>query len=561
MTVVRRAVLALCLLALAPPAAAVAAPPVVDGIQGTNGAAVPALDWGACPAADADEEEALRDFRCTTVEVPLSYRDPHGQSIELALGLLPATDQRRKLGTLFWNPGGPGGSGRIPRPFSRRLHERWDIVGFDPRGIAASTPLRCFASNEEAAAAFDFAFPITLEQERRVVELSRRGTEACARNGGPILSHMATANVARDLDLLRQAVGDPGLTYLGLSYGTHIGTTYANLFPEQVRALALDSVIDPLEWTTGREPGDEFVPVEYRNGSFFGAQQALGSFLRACAGDARCAFREEGVDLRAKLDRLMARLRARPLELVQPGGATTTVTYQDVVYLMQGSLYRPERSPALAETLQVLWVASEQRAVRGAARQLRARLPLDPTLAAAPGRQDPDEEYAGFEWTVAVECTDSSNPSNPWEWVRYARRADREAPYFGRSWMYSAIQCTTWPASDPDRYTGPWNRQTANPVLLIGNGQGDPATDYADAVSTSRELADARLLTLESFGHIAFRQSRCVMGAIERYVFRLELPAEGTVCRPDRGPFDPVPQAAARRRAQVDQALGTAFAK
>ena len=554
------ATLAACLTALVATAGtATAATPTVDGITGTNGAPVPDIEWGPCEGATPEETERLRAYQCGVAEVPLSYRDPTGQSIELAVGRLPAADPARRLGSLFWNPGGPGGSGRIPRPFSDELHARFDIVGFDPRGVAASTPVRCFESNAQAIELLGWDFPITLAQERRVVDLSRRATELCAQNGGPILEHMSTANVARDMDLLRQAVGDAQMTYLGYSYGTHIGEVYANLFPDQVRALTLDSVIDPLEWTTGREPGDEFVPSEFRNGSFLGSYAALQSFLAACAADARCAFREEGVDLRQKYDRLLQRVRRRPLELTTPEGGTETITYQTVVYITLGALYNAANSPRLAETLQTYWAATEQRGGRAG-----VRVPLgdaDVVLEAPvlPGRQDPAEEpYLQLEDTSAVLCLDSPNPRNPWVWGRYARRADRLAPYFGSLWLWGSLPCATWPANDEDRYDGPWDRQTANPLLLIGNRLGDPATPYEDAQSTERELANARLLTLETFGHIGFRagQSACVEAAVERYLIDLQLPAAGTVCQPDRGPFDPRPQAVAERAADVEEALG-----
>jgi pimeloyl-ACP methyl ester carboxylesterase len=532
---------------------------VRDEIPGTNGAPVPALEWGQCPAATPEEAEFLKDYQCTTADVPLSYRDPQGQSIELALGRLPAADPEHRLGTLFWNPGGPGGSGRIPPPFSQELHERFDLVGFDPRGVAASTQLRCFETNEQAFQFFGWEFPITLAQERRVIELTRRGTRHCARNGGPILEHMATANVARDLDLLRQAVGDEQLTYLGFSYGTHIGTVYANLFPARVRALTLDAVIDPVEWTTGATPADARVPVEYRAGSFYGSHAALRTFLNACAVDERCAFREEGRDLLRKYDTLLKRLRRRPLQLTDPDGQPLTVTYQLAVGMTLGALYDPSNSTALGQGLQQVWLATEQRD-RPATQRLRQRL-LPPL--ARPSRQarTPDDEpYFGIEAGPAVECTDSDNPSNPWEWPRYARRADHAAPYFGSLWLYLSLPCATWPASDPDRYAGPWNKPTANPLLLVGNRRGDPATPYEDAVSTSHELANARLLTLDSFGHTAFLQSQCIVDAIERYLIDVALPPEGTVCQPDRGPFDPIPEPQARDRELLQQALAPAAA-
>ena len=172
----------------------------------------PEIQWGSCP-----RNVAPGRYECAMVRVPLSSRNPDGKKITLALGRLPATDQRRKIGTLFWNPGGPGGSGRIPPAFSKTLHERFDIVGFDPRGTNASTPLKCFSSNRQAIETLGRAFPATIEQEAPFFAASKRGTQLCERNAGPIISHMSTANVARDMDLLRRAVGDEKLTYLGFS--------------------------------------------------------------------------------------------------------------------------------------------------------------------------------------------------------------------------------------------------------------------------------------------------------------------------------------------------------
>jgi pimeloyl-ACP methyl ester carboxylesterase len=373
----RLAVLAFVFAAVLWPGVAAGAPPVL----GTNGAAVPQLDWGACPAATPEEEGFLRPYRCTTVEVPLSYRDPSGQSIELALGMLPAADPAHKLGTLFWNPGGPGGSGRIPPLFSDALHARFDIVGFDPRGVAASTPLQCFATNQQAFRLLGWDFPITLAQERRVIRLTGRASKLCARNGGPLLEHMTTANVARDVDLLRQAVGDDQLSYIGFSYGTHLGEVYANLFPDRVRAITLDAVLDPVEWTTGELPADALAPFSYRLGSHLGADQALSTFLAACAGDQRCAFREAGVDLRRKYDRLLARLRRRPVQIVLPDGEQIIVDYQLAVNVTLGSLYDPAASRDLADALEMVWVATERRSV--APVRVRAGIPC-PTTSPTP---------------------------------------------------------------------------------------------------------------------------------------------------------------------------------
>jgi pimeloyl-ACP methyl ester carboxylesterase len=476
--------LALALFAvLALPRSAFAEGVVADGIAGTNGAPVPVLQWGTCPAATPDEAEFLKDYQCTTAEVPLSYRDPQGPRITLALGRLPAADPEHRLGTLFWNPGGPGGSGRIPPAFSQKLHERFDIVGFDPRGVAASTPLQCFASNDEALELFGWEFPITVTQERSVIELTRRGTQRCAENGGPILQHMATANVARDLDLLRQATGDQQLSYLGFSYGTHLGEVYANLFPDRVRALTLDAVVDPVQWTTGRTPREASVPVFLRLGSHEGAYEALRAFLRACEDDVRCAFREDGRDLLAKFDTLLGRVRRQPVEIMLADGEPITVTYQLAVMFTLASLYDPSSSADLATSLQAVYQATEQRgkpAEPVAPERLRALLGRRSGLATPT-----DESYFGLEQGQGVFCTDSDHASNPLVWPRYARAADRAAPYFGSSWWATAK------ATRPRRTRTPSRPRASSPARACSRWTPTSATLLSPRVSASSARSSA----------------------------------------------------------------------
>ena len=189
--------------------------------------------------------------------MPLDYDEPDGETISIALARVPATDQAGRIGSLITNPGGPGGSGveglalmyaALPEP----LGERFDLVGFDPRGVGQSAPVRCFASVAERTAFFAAipTVPIGAEEvaarQRSSEELARR----CGERNADVLSHLSTANVARDMDRLRQAVGDEQLTYLGSSYGTYLGATYANLFPDQIRAMVLDGVIDPPSYTS-----------------------------------------------------------------------------------------------------------------------------------------------------------------------------------------------------------------------------------------------------------------------------------------------------------------------
>ncbi|WP_307849759.1 alpha/beta hydrolase [Qaidamihabitans albus] len=496
-----------------------------SGVLGTNGAPVPELQWGPCPAGTPER------YECAEAEVPLSYRSPRGPAITLAVGRLPAADQANKLGTIFYNPGGPGGSGRIPPELTPGLHERFDIVGFDPRGVAASTPLRCFESSEQAEL-LGGPFPVTLAEQRQRIRDTARASALCARNAGPLLDHMSTANVARDMDLLRQAVGEERTSYYGISYGSHLGSVYANIFPERVGSLVIDAVLDPVEWTTGYRPGERFHPFSYRLGSFEGSRRALEAFFAACAAEVSCAFREPGADLAAKFDTLLDRLRKEPATITLPGGeGETEVTYQQFIGFTLGALYGAESSPVLAEFLQAVDDATDP-AVRLQSPPVAALPPAAPS----PGFQQ--DVYVGPEQGIGVFCADSDNPGNPWAWGHFARKADRKARGFGSQWTWLSLPCATWPGADRDRYTGPWNRRTPNPVLVIGNGQGDPATPYEDAVRTSRLLGDARLLTLDSFGHGARGESACIDAALDAYFVEGDLPPEGTVCEPDRGPFD-----------------------
>ena len=187
--------------------------------------------------------------------MPLDYDGSAGGTVAVSVVRLPASDPARRIGSLFLNPGGPGGSGveftvfAGPFLFTPEVRARFDLVGFDPRGIARSTALRCFGSDTQWGPIFTpIAFPITSAEEEIWTSADRYLAGACAQRGGRIIDHMSTANVARDLDVLRQAVGDEKLNYAGYSYGSYLGQVYANMFPGSFRALVIDGVLDPIAW-------------------------------------------------------------------------------------------------------------------------------------------------------------------------------------------------------------------------------------------------------------------------------------------------------------------------
>src|SRR5262245_18962934 len=516
---------------------------LLGGEVGAAAPGTPRLSWSPC-------NQKLGPFECATVQVPLDYDSSSGGTISIALVRLPATDPARRIGSLFLNPGGPGGSGVDmvlqggPFLYSDEVRARFDLVGFDPRGIIRSTPLLCYDSLDDALADFPpIPFPFTREAERVWIRSDRAIARACAERGGPILNHMSTANVARDMDLLRRAVGDAKLTYAGYSYGSYLGTTYANLFPGKVRALVVDGVLDPVAWSTGRGDQARTLPFSTRLRSAKGAYETLQEFLRLCdAGGPNCACSQG--DPKRRFDRLARRLLREPVEFTDPfSHETFLVTYNDLIGTTLNVLYDPFSWPDWAVVLQAL---DEQSSPAAAAASLRA-------LGARLGVGFQQEPYPNFvEGFPGVACSETHNPSNVGAWAAAARAQDRQFPYFGRPWTWFTSICQPWPGWDDDHYDGPFTRTTANPVLVVGN-LFDPATPYHGAVTVDRLLPRSRLLTLAGWGHTSLFASSCVDAYVNAYLLTSRVPPEGTVCQPDVVPFAQ-PAAAAQAR----QATGAA---
>jgi pimeloyl-ACP methyl ester carboxylesterase len=503
------------------------------GGGGTNGAATPKPDWKPCGTIGSV---------CAMVSVPLDYDDPKGPTIELSVAKLPAEDQAHRIGSVFWNSGGPGGAAAqdvrdgADKIFSEELRRRFDVVGIDPRGVGDSTPIRCFASADERAAFLGRApaIPTTATELDAVLTVSREYSERCAAKGGPLLRHMSTANVARDMDLMRVAVGDAQLTYLGVSYGTHLGAVYANLFPDKVRALTLDGNLDAVAWSTGRGNESRRTPFDSRIQSSIGAKATLDGFLEECqrAGAPKCALAADG-DPTDKFEELLTRLRKAPIVLPVPEGTPVTITYSLFVGLVFSSLYAPpDLWPSIAAGIQGIYEGSNVPAsvemMNQTARAAQQRIGFAPN--------DPfDDSFS------AVVCSETDNPSNANAWVRNARRESRVFGAAGDFWAWGSVPCATWKAKDDDRYVGPWNRQTANPILLVNNFF-DPATSFESAVNLSDQLNNAHLLPVAGYGHVAFGASACASQAIDRYLIDLAMPADDLLCQQDAVPFSqPVP--------------------
>jgi len=508
--------------------AAVACVCVCAGTMAGEASAAPGkIAWSKCFAQ-------MGPFECGTVQVPLDYDSPNGATISIALVRLPATDPAHRIGSLFLNPGGPGGSGvdytvfAGPFLYTDEVRAKFDLVGFDPRGTNRSTALRCFGTDKQWGPYFTpFAFPSTPEEEQAWINADLYLDSNCAQRGGRIADHMATADVARDLDVLRQAVGDAKLTYAGVSYGTFLGQTYANMFPNNVRALIIDGVLDPIAWTTGTGDGST-VPFSTRLRSDAGAQATLEEFFRLCdAGGANCAF---GPDSAARFAALGAALKSHPLPITFPDGSTGEVNYSILIAMTLGAMYDSSSWESFAEGLAGL-EAQAGAAILGVRFQEFWR----PTNLYITKRGFP--HYRNFlESFPAVACADSDNPHSYAAWSTNGAAAEAAFGYFGRIWTWASSICAAWPNSDADRYTGPWTHTTANPVLVIGN-LFDPATRYEGAVIASNLLPNSRLLTVHGWGHTSLFLSSCADAVQTRYLIDLTLPSVGTVCEQDHVPF------------------------
>ncbi|WAX79396.1 alpha/beta hydrolase [Streptomyces sp. KMM 9044] len=510
-----------------------AAGPTAAGGPGGGGGGDVVLRWQDC------RDVTQTGFECAVANVPLDHARPGGRTIGLAVIRHRATAPGKRVGTLFFNPGGPGGPGTVGLPglydkFPDELRDRYDIVSWDPRGVGRSTAVRCFGTAGEAA---DWQadlppFPVGEQAQQAYVAAYADLAERCAQSDPQLLRRVSTADTARDLDLLRAAVGEERLHYWGVSYGTLLGATYANLFPERAGRLLLDGNVDPLAWVGQADAVSAAAAVDktagkagavseagpsaglntfLRLGSHLGSADTLAQFLDHCgrAPVTGCVFSAGSpAATRDKYDTLMARLARRP---------AGDPTFARAVSEVRGGLYTVHPGWAgVADLLQTLWSG-------------RPLVPLsDP---AGPAR------YPGFEQPLAVLCAESPNPRSPLLYPGLEERAVAQAGALARWWVWANEPCATWPARAAAPYTGPWDGATAHPVLVV-NTAHDPSTPYAAGVSTARELRNARLLTVDGYGHTALdNPSACVGRHAVRYFLTGALPPEGARCTQDLPPF------------------------
>jgi pimeloyl-ACP methyl ester carboxylesterase len=535
------AALAAAALALALAPAAPAAPPsdTTSPLEAARVDRVPApvLNWKSC-------EPAIKGVECTTATVPLDYDEPKGAQIELAIARRPATDPGRRVGSLFVNPGGPGESGvemaeLAPEYFKPELLKRFDVIGMDPRGTNASSPLRCFSSLRQARAALagltPVPFPVTPGETAAALRSVAATGRACSKQ--PIAGAMSSAEVARDMDVLRRALGEPKLTYYGDSYGSYIGQDYANMFPDRIRALTIDGIFDPRGWVG--TPATAATPIFDRIGAPRASMRAFTGILRRCraAGAEVCSLARFGDPL-ATFRRLVSRLRSRPLTVELPKAGRTTIGYADLIGPITTLLHMPtgfKPITAYVAALVTLTGARSSPTSRAAARKTLAQVLPPPTKAIE------RVTLANYVEGRGVMCADGLHVANSSAWPAAAATTEGMHGYLSGFWSWVDAICATrtWTAHDEDAYRGPFDRRTDVPVLVVG-ARWDSVTSYRNAVAVSRLLPNSYLLTSDNWGHTSYDASTCAAHAIDRYLITTEVPRKAR-CPGDIQPFAPSP--------------------
>jgi pimeloyl-ACP methyl ester carboxylesterase len=447
-------------------------------------------------------------FQCARLLVPFDYARPAWRRFSLPVIRLPATDPRHRIGSLVVNPGGPGASGvayaqQARSQVSAEVRARFDVVGFDPRGVAGSIPaISCLSDQQLDRYLATSDTPSTPAQLARVVAESKLFAHSCQQHSGALLPYVATRNAARDMDVLRAALGDSKLTYLGKSYGTFLGTWYARLFGKRVRALVLDGAVDPAESGFGLNR------VQAQ-----GFEVALRSFTANCLRLASCPLGRGGA-VTAAIGRLQALLNR---------AAVHPLTSQIAGQPANGAMLLGGVAFALYD--KAFWKYLRE----GLAAAFAGNGTLMVELADALAERSPSGHYSNLlAAETAVDCIDRPWPRSLAAWRSAAAAAARLAPQFGAANMWGSLPCAYWPVR-PVRQVR--LRGTGAPPILVVGTTRDPATPFRWAQALARDLASGVLFGWNGDGHTAYMMgSRCVDSAVDRYLISLLPPRNGTIC-------------------------------
>ncbi|WP_333772173.1 alpha/beta hydrolase [Streptomyces sp. IBSBF 3136] len=483
--------------------------------------------WTACEGPDMPS-----DLRCAKVTVPLDYAHPGAGTLDLALARYRATGPSR--GSVLLNFGGPGGQGVNALAAGGKdfmdLTNGYDVVSFDPRGVGRSSPVSCGEGGDPALPVAAESFD--LDRPQGVLKRLRQAADECARNSGPVLRHIGTVDAARDMDVVRAALGDKKLNYLGFSYGTRLGAVYAAQFPHQVGRMVLDGV------DTLTEPLSEQGVAGAQ-----GQQTALDDFLDWCTTDLGCPF---GQDRRAAGNRVVRLVRSLDENPV-PADFGGAFSGQDLVAAIGQALYSKQLWPTLERALASLVNDGDTRGVLGLTSGAGSALPVrQPGAGKGGDRQRVDGGLVDAEAVpadnlpaalMAINCAD--DPDRPGEARIAADLKDLRAAYeqaspvFGRFRLSQLLMCYGRPKGT--KYIRDEVKDVHSARMLLVGTRGDPATPYRWTVETAARLGpSAVVLDNKGDGHTGYSSSICVHRKIDDFLLYGSLPAGGSSCSADR---------------------------
>lgn len=444
-------------------------------------------------------------FGCGRLQVPIDYAHPAGATISVQIIRIHYDDQPHRIGSLIVNPGGPGGSGvflaiSLAGSLSDDVLQHFDIVGFDPRGVGLSSPIKCQTDRQETQA---LAFDGDVRTAAGMKAAKRQAAtfaQSCAAKYGRALAHYDTVETARDMDRIRAAVGDDSMNYLGFSYGTELGAVYAHLFPKRIRVAVLDGAVDPL--TAGNA-------IASNEQQLAGFESAFDQFAADCAKRAAC---KKLGNPRAAVEALEKRANATPIPTSEHGD-TRRATGGNVLYAVLSALYSQQLWPKLGTAL--------LDARHGDAKGL---FELDDSYS----ERGSDGHYSNLlDVFQVVNCNDQNSDPSDAVIKRTAAKWAKQYPLFGLWSAPSLFGCQAW-----QKQRHPLPPETAagsKPILVIGNVH-DPATPYAGAVHLARTLRSAVLLSWNGQGHTSYGQSDCIDAKVNAYLISGTVPAPHTTC-------------------------------
>jgi pimeloyl-ACP methyl ester carboxylesterase len=463
------------------------------------------VTWQPCPDVVAQSGKAAPNvsYDCGSVAVPQDWAAPDpGRTFQISLLRARAAGQANRLGSLLVDPGGPGGSGvslavALSGSLPVDITRRFDVVGFDPRGVGRSNAVKCF-SDADLDTSFGYEpDPRSQAEFDEFVAFSRRIADQCASRQGEALRYFSTEQTARDLDAIRAALGEEKLTYLGYSYGTLLGAVYAQLFPDRVRALVLDGAVDPTQKSVAG--------VESQARGF---ELAFGHFAEWCRQNnpTRCRL---PADVRGYLADLLQSARSSPV--VHSDGRKATPGW--IMTAVLAAMYSESSWPIAAAALVNL--------ARGDARLIFG-------LADSYTQRNSSGHYTNlFDIFTVVGCTDD-DASPTLEQIRQLQSQWRDRyPVIGAQFAVGMAICSIWPAKRDPYPVGA--ARGAPPIVVVGT-TGDPATPYEQTAKLAGMLGTGVVLTWQGEGHTAYPQTRCITEAVNNYLLNVVPPAAGTTC-------------------------------